>query len=84
MIRARLIDSFHLAQTGHVVLEAGREVHDAMTKAQAASMIEELQPSTRRGGTEPVAEASIPRQGSGPRTPTRIRLARHSAISRPI
>jgi hypothetical protein len=48
MIRARLIDSFHLAQTGHVVLEAGREVHDDMTKAQAASMIEELQQSTWR------------------------------------
>jgi hypothetical protein len=49
MIRARLIDSFHLAQTGHVVLEAGREVHDDMTKAPAASMIEELQQSTGRG-----------------------------------
>jgi len=43
------LDSFHLAQTGHVVLEAGREVHDDMTKAQAASMIEELQQSTGRG-----------------------------------
>ena len=32
----------------------------------------------------PVAEGSIPRQGSGPRTSTRIRLARHSAISRTI
>jgi hypothetical protein len=49
MIRVRLIDSYHLAQTGHVVLEAGREVHDDMTKAQAASMIEELQQSTGRG-----------------------------------
>jgi hypothetical protein len=38
-----------LAQTGHVVLEAGREVHDDMTEGQAASMIEELQQSTGRG-----------------------------------